>query len=207
MRIIKLLLLLCSLNLAAQNKALNNSEEKAFKAGVMQKSNAIKSFSADFVQSKHMKTLDDSAESSGKVYFQNPDMLKWEYIEPYDYKLLFKNSKLYIVEDGHASEVDISSNKLFDKMGELVAGSVNGKILQADADFKISYHQIGEQVRAIIIPKDKALSGMFKEIWVNFNKEHLIRSVRLMDPSGDFTEIKMNNIKINQPIPSSVFQN
>lgn len=207
MRIIKIFIFLFSLNMAAQTGALNTTEVKAFKAGVMQKSNSINSFSADFLQTKHMKTMDGNAESAGKVYFKNPDMLKWEYTKPYDYKLLFKNSKLYIVEDGQSSEVDLSSNKLFDKMGELVAGSVNGKILQADEDFNITYHRTGEHVRAVIIPKDKALAGMFKEIWVNFNEQHLIRSVKLMDPSGDYTEINMKNIKINQPIPTSVFQN
>lgn len=102
MRIIKLFIFLFSLNMAAQNGALNTTEVKAFKAGVMKKSNAIQSFSADFLQTKHMKTMDGNAESAGKVFFKNPDMLKWEYTRPYNYKLLFRDSKMYIVEDGHS---------------------------------------------------------------------------------------------------------
>lgn len=207
MRIIKLCIFLFSLNMLAQNGTLNSSQKQAFKTSVIEKSNDIKSFSAEFSQTKHMKTMEGSPESQGKVYFKSPNTLKWEYIKPYDYQLLFKDSKLFIVEDGQLSEVDLSSNKLFDKMGELVAGSVNGKILMADKDFDITYHHAGENVKALIIPKDLNLKGMFKEIWINFNKEHLIRSVRLIDPSGDYTEISMKNIKINQPIPPSVFQN
>ena len=191
----------------AQNGTLNSSQKQAFKTSVIEKSNDIKSFSAEFSQTKHMKTMEGSPESQGKVYFKSPNTLKWEYIKPYDYQLLFKDSKLFIVEEGQLSEVDLSSNKLFDKMGELVAGSVNGKILMADKDFDITYHHAGENVKALIIPKDLNLKGMFKEIWINFNKEHLIRSVRLIDPSGDYTEISMKNIKINQPIPPSVFEN
>lgn len=207
MRIIKLCIFLFSLNMLAQNGTLNSSQKQAFKTSVIEKSNDIKSFSAEFSQIKHMKTMEGSPESQGKVYFKSPNTLKWEYIKPYDYQLLFKDSKLFIVEDGQLSEVDLSSNKLFDKMGELVAGSVNGKILMADKDFDITYHHAGENVKALIIPKDLNLKGMFKEIWINFNKEHLIRSVRLIDPSGDYTEISMKNIKINQPIPPSVFEN
>ncbi|MCB7480230.1 LolA family protein [Christiangramia sediminis] len=207
MRIIKLCIFLFSLNMLAQNGTLNSSQKQEFKTSVIEKSNNIKSFSAEFSQTKHMKMMDGNPESHGKVYYKSPNTLKWEYIKPYDYQLLFKDSKLFIVEEGQLSEVDLSSNKLFDKMGELVAGSVNGKILMADKDFDITYHHAGENVKALIIPKDQNLRGMFKEIWINFNQEHLIRSVRLIDPSGDYTEILMKNIKINQPIPPSVFQN
>lgn len=207
MRIIKIFIFFISLNMMAQNGVLNNAEEDAFKTRVIEKANGINSFSAEFMQTKHMKVMDENPESQGKVYYKSPDLLKWEYLRPYDYQILFRDSKLYIMEEGQMSEVDLSSNKLFEKMGELVAGSVNGKILQADKDFSITYHRDDNQIKARIIPKDKSLSGMFKEIWVNFNKDHLINSVRLIDPSGDYTEIFMKNIKINQPIPPSVFQN
>ena len=207
MRIIKLCIFLFSLNMLAQNGALNVSERQAFKARVIEKSNDINSFSAEFSQTKHMKMMDGNPESQGKVYYKSPNTLKWEYTRPYDYQLLFKDSKLFIVEEGQLSEVDLSSNKLFDKMGKLVAGSVNGKILMADKDFDITYHHAGKNVKALIIPKDQSLRGMFQEIWINFNPQHIIQSVRLIDPSGDYTEISMKNIKINQPIPSSVFQN
>lgn len=207
MRIIKLLIFLFSINMLAQNGALNNSEKQAFKASVVERSNDIKSFSAEFSQTKHLKMMEGNSESQGKVYYKSPDMLKWEYTKPYDYQLLFKDSKLFIEEEGQLSEVDLSSNKLFDKMGELVAGSVNGKILMADKDFNITYHHADQHVKALIIPKDQSLKGMFKEIWIKFNQEHLIKSVRLIDPSGDYTEIFMKNVKINEPIPSSVFQN
>ena len=207
MRIIKLFIFLFSLNMLAQNATLNGSEKEAFKSRVIEKSSDINSFSAEFSQVRYMKTMDVSPESHGKVYFVSPNTLKWEYNRPYDYQLLFKDSKLFIVEEGQLSEVGLSSNKLFDKMGELVAGSLNGKILMADKDFDITYHRSIQNVRALIIPRDENLRGMFKEIWINFNAEHLIKSVRLIDPTGDYTEISMKNIKINQPIPSSVFQN
>ncbi len=207
MRILKICIFLISFNLAAQDSQLSSSEENAFKSRVIEKADEISSFSAQFQQTKHMKTMDSEPESAGRVYYQSPDMLKWEYINPYDYQILFKDSKLFVREEGQFSEIDLASNQLFEKMGELVAGSVSGKILQADKDFNITYHKSGSVVKARIIPNDMNLSGMFKEIWVNFNSDFLINSVRLVDPSGDYTEIFMKNIKINQSIPASVFQN
>ncbi len=191
----------------AQNAGLDKAQENAFKSRVIEKATGINSFSAEFIQVKHLKMMNESPESQGKVYYKSPDMLKWEYAQPYNYQVLFKDSKLYIFEDGELSEVDLSSNKIFEKMGDLVAGSVNGKILQADKDFTINYFKEKGNVIARIIPKEKNLLSMFKEIWLHFNDNHLINSVKLVDPSGDYTEISMKNIKINQPIPPSVFQN
>lgn len=208
MRILKICIFFLGFNLAAQGNQLSNSEENAFKSRVIDKADEISSFSAQFQQTKHMKTMDSEPESAGRVYYQSPDMLKWEYLKPYDYQILFKDSKLFIrEEEGRFSEIDLASNQLFEKIGEMVAGSVNGKILQADKDFDITYHKNGSIVKARIIPNDSNLSEMFKEIWVNFNSDFLINSVRLVDPSGDYTEIFMKDIKINQPIPASVFQN
>lgn len=191
----------------AQNAGLNKVQENAFRSRVIEKATGINSFSAEFIQVKHMKMMSESPESQGKVYYKSPDMLKWEYAKPYTYQVLFKDSKLYIFEDGELSEVDLSSNKIFEKMGDLVAGSLNGKILQADKDFTINYFRQQGNVVARIIPKENNLLSMFKEIWLNFNEDHLINSVKLVDPSGDYTEISMKNIRINQPIPPAVFQN
>lgn len=207
MRIIKICIFLLSLNILAQNPALNSAEEDAFKTRVVKKATGINSFSAEFHQTKHLETMDGSPESSGRVFYQSPDLLKWEYTSPYNYQVLFRDSRLFIAEDGAFSEIDLSSSKLFEKMGELVSGSVNGKILQADEDFKITYHKEKQHIQARIIPKNKSLSGMFSEIWISFNSDYLIKSIRLIDPSGDFTEVFMKNIKINQPIPPSVFEN
>lgn len=207
MRIIKILIFLSCLQGFSQNYLLTSSERKVFESRVTEKAEEVSSVSADFIQVKSMKALDSEPQSRGRVYYQNPDLLKWEYREPFDYHILFRDSSLFILEEGELSEIDLSSNKLFERMGELVAGTMNGKILKANQDFKVTYHRNNGKVSAQIIPLDPRLSGMFSEIYVSFNTEYLINKVRLIDPSGDYTEILMQNIKINQPIPAAVFQN
>lgn len=151
--------------------------------------------------------MEDVPESKGMVYYQSPNLLKWEYSSPEDYQVLYRDSKLYVSENGDTREVDLASNRMFEKVGEMIAGSVNGKILKANKDFDISYFKEKNSMKARVIPKDQRIAGMFSEIWMNFNKENLIESVRLIDPSGDYTEIKLQNIVINQDIPKKVFKN
>lgn len=206
MRILKICLFLFSISMFSQNP-LSKTAENNFKSSVIRKASNINSFSAEFIQVKHMKVMDDNPQSKGKVYYKSPNMLKWEYTTPYDYQVLFKDSKLYLLENGELSEVDLSGNKLFAQIGDLIAGSLNGKILEADKDFTINFYKKGNVVKARIIPNEAHISSMFKEIWLNFDENQLIKSVQLIDPSGDYTVISMKNIEINQPISPAVFQN
>ncbi|MEE2773155.1 MAG: outer membrane lipoprotein carrier protein LolA [Bacteroidota bacterium] len=207
MRIVKILFLFIGLQAFCQQTNLTSLQGQAFQSRVIKKAEGINSFKANFTLVKHIEMMEDVPESKGMVYYQSPNLLKWEYSSPEDYQVLYRDSKLYVSENGDTREVDLASNRMFEKVGEMIAGSVNGKILKANKDFDISYFKEKNSMKARVIPKDQRIAGMFSEIWMNFNKENLIESVRLIDPSGDYTEIKLQNIVINQDIPKKVFKN
>ncbi|APU70051.1 LolA family protein [Christiangramia flava] len=207
MRIVKILFLFIGLQAFCQQTNLTSLQGQAFQSRVIKKAEGINSFKANFTLFKHIEMMEDVPESKGMVYYQSPNLLKWEYSSPEDYQVLYRDSKLYVSENGDTREVDLASNRMFEKVGEMIAGSVNGKILKANKDFDISYFKEKNSMKARVIPKDQRIAGMFSEIWMNFNKENLIESVRLIDPSGDYTEIKLQNIVINQDIPKKVFKN
>tara|TARA_R100000789_G_scaffold84697_1_gene80387 strand:+ start:494 stop:1117 length:624 start_codon:yes stop_codon:yes gene_type:complete len=206
MRILKILILLFSLSMLGQTTDLSEREISEFETELTEMANRTSSFSADFMQVKHMKTMENQLETKGKVYFKSPDFLKLEYAKPMDYHILFKDGMLYINEGGEKSEMDLGSNKLFQKMGVLISGCLNGKILQDPNNFEIAYSRSDNSITAKIIPQDKKLAGMFKEIYLNFGPKNLIKSVKLVDPTGDYTQINMTNLQINKPISASVFE-
>jgi len=206
MRILKFIFILFSCQLFAQNATFSTSEAKAFKESVSTKAETIENLQADFRQLKFMKTMEKTVESDGHIWYASPGKLKWSYTSPYDYELLFKDSSLYIIEDGKTRKMNTGNSELFEKMGELVAGSFNGRILEMDELFKTDFARDGKFVKATVTPKDENLAEMFSEILIFFNAAKYIEKVKLMEPSGDYTEIKMSNFKTNQKIPASVFQ-
>jgi len=205
MRILKFIFILFSCQLFAQNATFSTSEAKAFKESVSTKAETIENLQADFKQLKFMKTLEKTVESDGHIWYASPGKLKWSYTSPYDYELLFKDSRLYIIEDGKTRKMNTGNSELFEKMGELVSGSFNGRILEMDELFRTDFAREGKFVKATVTPKDENLAEMFSEIRIFFNAEKYIEKVKLIEPSGDFTEIKMSNFKTNQNIPASVF--
>ncbi|WP_298247089.1 outer membrane lipoprotein carrier protein LolA [uncultured Christiangramia sp.] len=205
MRILKFIFILFSCQLFAQNATFSTSEAKAFKESVSTKAETIENLEADFRQLKFMKTMEKTVESDGHIWYASPGKLKWSYTSPYDYELLFKDSSLYIIEDGKTRKMNTGNSELFEKMGELVTGSFNGRILEMDELFRTDFAREGKFVKATVTPKDENLAEMFSEIRIFFNAEKYIEKVKLIEPSGDFTEIKMSNFKTNQNIPASVF--
>ena len=206
MRILKFIFILFSCQLFAQNATFSTSEAKAFKESVSSKAETIENLQADFRQLKFMKIMQKTVESDGHIWYASPGKLKWSYTSPYNYQLLFKDSSLYIIENGKTRKMNTGNSELFEKMGELVAGSFNGRILEMDELFKTDFTRDGKLVKATVTPKDENLAEMFSEILIFFNTEKYIEKVKLMEPSGDYTEIKMSNFMTNQKIPASVFQ-
>lgn len=207
MRILKIILFFLPALMLAQNSQLTNAEVKEFKQEVSKHAENLESLSSDFTQTKHMQLMEEEAVSEGKLFYRTPDVLKWEYHSPYNYKILFKEKELHINDDGEKSVTSLRSNKMFNKLLNLISGSVNGKLLEDPENFRITYYRNGENVQAVIEPQDASIRGMFNEIILIFNGNHVVDSVKLMEENGDFTQIKFKNITLNPDLDASVFQN
>ncbi|MBX9448637.1 MAG: outer membrane lipoprotein carrier protein LolA [Taibaiella sp.] len=79
---------------------MSSSEISAFKSRISTNIKDVRSIRADFVQTKHVRILNQPVSSSGQLYFENPGKLKWQYTKPYAYSVLFKDNKLYINDRG-----------------------------------------------------------------------------------------------------------
>jgi outer membrane lipoprotein carrier protein len=209
MRIIKLFIFFISaLAFSQQAPApLSDSETIQFKENVAKRSDGLKSLSSDFIQSKYIQLMQGVAVSNGRLFYKAPNILKWEYSTPYNYHILFKENQLFINDDGDKSVSNLKSNKLFEKLVNLISGSINGGLLADSQNYNVAYFKTGNYVTALIVPKDPAIRQMFREIILVFNKDYLVNSVKLMEDSGDFTEIFFKNIRINQNLEDSIFEN
>ena len=207
MHILKTLIFLFSVVAIGQNTPLSEPEMKNFTQGVAIEAKNLESLSSDFVQTKYIQLMQESAVSSGKLYYKAPNVLKWEYSSPYNYMILFKENQLFINDNGDKSVTSLRSNKLFEKLVSLISGSVNGKLLADQENFDISFFRNGEKVSAVIIPRDQSLKQMFSEIILIFGKDHRLNSVQLMEEEGDYTQIDFRNIKLNQQLNKAIFEN
>lgn len=195
-----------SLSIFAQEQKMSASEIAVFKATIEKETKNIKSLKTDFVQYKHLDFLSKDIETSGKMYFKQPNLLNWQYTKPYQYSIVFKNNKVYINDQGNKSTVDANS-KMFEKINKLIVGSVSGNMFD-DKEFAIAYFKNKDAYIAKLTPKTTTIKKYIKQVDLYFPMdEATVSQVKLIEPSGDFTRIVFKNKQINAKVDDSVFTN
>ena len=202
-----LLLIVIGGSIQAQETVMNTSEITSFKEKVIATAKTTQTIKTDFVQFKHLDFLADDVKTSGKMIFKAPNLVKWEYTNPYQYSVIFKEEQLLINDGGTKSKVDIGNSKLFKKLNQLIVSSVKGNMF-SDADFTVSFFKSSKYNKAVFVPKDKKIAGYIASFELLFNKDDAqVFEVKMVEPSQDFTRIIFSNRTLNSTINDSAFSN
>lgn len=190
----------------AQSEKMGDREAREFRTLAENKAQSIETLATDFVQQKHMTFLSQPIETSGEMLFQTPDNLLWKYTQPYVYSIVFSNNKVHINNDGDRSTIDVGNNKTFEKINQLIIGSVSGNLFD-DASFEIAMYKSKQYNMAVLIPKT-TIKQYISKLELYFSKEDFtVEEVKLIEPSGDFTHIKFKNKKTNIRLDPNTFTN
>ncbi|MFD2542753.1 outer membrane lipoprotein carrier protein LolA [Lacinutrix gracilariae] len=187
----------------AQTK-MNNIEATALKTKVKALANTTQTISSDFVQYKHLDFLDNDIKTSGKLAFKAPDIVKWEYINPFKYSILFKDETLFINDEGNKSNVDIGSNKMFKKLNKLIISSVKGDMFDT-TEFAIEYFKKDNNSLVYFSPKNEKFSKYIQTFQITFNEKGDVIEIKMIEPSQDYTKIVFTNKKLNTTLDNAIF--
>lgn len=203
MRNLFFILLLIS-SIARAQAPLSSVESTNLRIMVQEQADKTQTMTADFVQIKHLDFLSNDIESSGNLAFKKPNMVKWEYTHPSNHSFVFMDQKLFVNEDGKKSEVNLSSNKRFGQLEELIVNSITGDMFQ-EKDFEISYFRNEDGFEAVFVPRDNRLKKYIGQFHVFFQEDYYVRQLKMVESSGDYTVIRLNNRKVNGSISNQVF--
>lgn len=166
----------------------------------------LKTMQCDFTQTKQIKLLNDKMISKGKMYYQQNNKLRWEYVSPYKYIFILNGDKVMLNNNNRNDVIDVNQNKVFKEIARIMVNSVVGNCLSDDKNFKINISVKEKEYTATLQPKRKNMKAMFSNIVLHFNKEMAVVSeVDLLENNGDKTTIVLENIKKNEGIKSGTF--
>ena len=168
---------------------------------------SIKTMQCDFVQTKSLKLLGDKMVSKGKMWCQQPNMLRWQYDSPYTYTFILNDIKVAVKKGNHSDVIDVNKNKMFKEIARIMMNSVLGKVLTDKTDFKASVTKNGQYFIVTLIPQKKEMKQMFTSILLHYDtKLKLVTQVEMHEKNGDSTLIELQNIKKNATVNASLFK-
>lgn len=165
------------------------------------KSDATISLESLFVQEKNLEMLSKKMVSKGVFKFKREDKISFTYEEPLKYQMIINGNKLKIVNQGRSQIIELKNNPLMKEMKGLIAASFLGRLSKMDATYRINYFQSANNIIVIVIPTNKSVSEIIKQITVTFNKKTLdIIQLRLDEGANSsttyyFTGHKLNTLK------------
>ena len=191
----------------AQQMEMLNDESRELRKKIIEKSNTTNTIISDFIQYKHLDFLSNDIKSTGKLVFKAPDLIKWEYLEPFKYSVVFKNDKLLINDDGVKSKIDLTSNKSFKSLNSLIIKSVKGDMFDENS-FDIEYFKNSKNYLVTFQPKTSSVKSFVNEFILTYDKVSLnVIEIKMKENSEDYTLLKFINQSINENVGNEVFSN
>ena len=164
-----------------------------------------KTISSSFKQEKYLDILDDKIISDGKFFFAQPKSLRWEYTSPFSYIIIIHNGKITFKDENKTNTFDANSNEVFKHLNDLIINLVQGTLI-SDDKFEYKLFETDKEYLITLKPKDKNIKKLIPEIEMHFNKsDYQLRTLKMIEVTGDYTKIKFINRKINIKLASNTF--
>lgn len=192
---------------ATAQTPLSEAQSNEIMASLTKTASSMQTMQCRFVQSKTMSMLAEPSVSEGKMYFASPDRLRWEYVKPYAFALVVNGERIVKVTDGQAEALDGNSGRMYQGITSMIMGSASGKKLFDATTFDIVLYDDGAYWKAEMTPKRRDMKRMFSQLVFHFDKKtQVIDHVEFLDPKGDNTVIRFEEIRLNEKIGEEQFQ-
>ena len=175
------------------------------KDAIGQDANSIQSVRADFVQEKHLKILARPMISKGRLYYQAPRSLRWEYVSPIRSILLVHegDTKRYIVRDGKIIEDSSAKMQSMHIVMDEITRWLSGRF-DENPDFKI---EAKTENQIVLKPVKESFSKIINRIEIFLsNKKGVIHSVIIHENEDSYTKLNFEKVVLNEKLSESLFR-
>ncbi len=159
---------------------------------------------ADFVQEIHSATLGEKLVSQGKVYFQKPGKMRWEFISPEPQLVILDGRFLWFYQPRQKQVLKTPLHQAFRSHTPIAFLTGVGRLTE---DFSIAWiHQSDEAYRLRLTPRNpEELPGTSLEIEVDRQTYEMVR-IDLRDALGNQTRLSFSQIHHPTSLDETLFR-
>lgn len=173
---------------------------------IIETGSSMKSLQCAFIQTRKMSIMNAEAVSEGRMHYQQPDKLRWEYVAPFKSIFVLNGTEALMQNESRTDVVDIEQNRRFKGIARLMTGSISGSFLSDDKSFDVSVEENPQEWVVTLVPLRREMKQMWTRIVMHFNlSQKHVSSIGLYEQNGDCTEIKFNKVVKNGAIAPETF--
>lgn len=172
---------------------------------------AIKTWSANFTQTRTLKALKEPLKAEGRVWFASPNQFRWELGDPAQTIAVRETNKLVILyprlKRAERYPLDEqSAGPWRDALTLLEAGFPRSRDVM-DKQFKVkSLEERGDVAELTLQPRSARARKLITEIQLTFGREDLLlRATELRFADGSTLRNDFRDSKINPPLDADLF--
>lgn len=167
----------------------------------------VRTLASDLIQEKHLAMFDEVLTSRGRFYFQAPDRLRWELLEPVrsGFSLRGGRGRRWHERTGESEAFDIRSEPAM----QLIADQL---LAWARADFGWLRRQYRIEVEAAapatlrLEPRAAGAGAYLDHLRIVFSADdRYVETVEVFEADGDFTRIRFTHTVVNGPVDEGLF--
>lgn len=170
----------------------------------------ITSVETEFIQTKHLPILNKPLISKGKLYYQAPSSLRWEYVSPIQSILLMHNGRVKrFTLDTRTRQYREESGEGLDAM-QVVLGEITQWLKGRFDESPMFAARLEPGDKIVLTPKQKAFGDVIQrmELYLDTQPDRqpsMIRRVLIYESDTAYTEMSFAGTLLNRSISESVF--
>jgi outer membrane lipoprotein carrier protein len=166
---------------------------------------SIHTMEAKFEHIYYSAVVTTPLKEKGKVYFQKPDLMRWEYTDPEKNIYLYRSDKFqwYFVEENQLERGSITDEGQESEILYVLTGKKDLLDFYS-VEFGSSPGENPQDFQIKLTPKkEEDESYLLLDI---DKKDWLIHKIVFYDWEGNETEFRFSQLKVNVPLPKNIFE-
>ena len=206
----KLFYWVCLLSLAVSAKAdesLTFDQARPLVEKIQQGMSSLRSIALDFTQERHLSLFVDPLKSTGVMFIEKPDRIRWETTAPYQSILLGDHKSVAQFEktDGQWKKLNLGFPQMLQRVMEQMTLLHQGKLDALTSDYTMSV-TTGSVSAVVLVPKDPNVRSLLADLQMVMAPDFTtVREVVMKEPNGDFTRIIMTRERRDVTFPAGTF--
>ena len=167
----------------------------------------LEAMTADFVQERTSALLLEPETSRGTFAYKAPDRARWEVLEPERTVLVVREDEMltWYPELGTAERVEVGEQA--SRVTEYLSASNSLAKLERYFDLRVAFpDDPAVPYRIELEPRFARVEKRVRSMTLWFDRERYVPvRLRWVDPAGDTTEYRFENVEVNPEIPDERF--